>query len=118
MKKILQGAAILLALTLTPVLTAGAQSGKGRGHRHGGSKVRDDIPTVVRVNRRNPSPRTPRRVRRGRNTTPGVRRGPISSTTSVTTPRRTRTRTRAGAAVALEHGSGHGRMHARPRRKN
>ena len=117
MKKILQGAAILLALTLTPALAAGAQGEKGRGHGRGGGKVRDDIPTVVRVNRRNPSPRTPRRVRRGRNTTPGVRRGPISSTTSVTTPRRTRTRTRtrAGAAAALEHnsGHGHGRVHGR-----
>jgi len=114
MKKILQGAAILLALTLAPVVTASAQGKKGRGHGRGG-KVRDDV-TNVHETRRNPSPGTARRVRRGRNTTPGVRRGPIASTTTVTTPRRTRTR--AGAAVALERGSGHGRIHARGRGRN
>ena len=113
MKKILQGAAILLALTLAPVLTASAQGNKGRGHGRGG-KVRDDDITTVRHTRRNPTPGVPRRVRRGRNTTPGVRRGAISSTTTITTPRRTR----AGAAVALERGSGHGRIHARGRGKN
>ena len=110
MKKMLQGASILLALTLAPALTS-AQGSKGRGHGRGG-RDRDDI-TKVHETRRNPSPGTARRVRRGRNTTPGVRRGPINSTTTITTPRRTRTRTRAGAAVALERGSGHGRVRAR-----
>jgi hypothetical protein len=106
MKKILRGAAILLALTLAPVFTAGAHDHGGR-HRHGRKRV---TTTTVHVNHRNPTPGTPRRVRRGRNTTPGVRRGPINSTTTVATPRRTRTR--AGAAVALEHrhGLGHGRI--------
>ncbi|HLL75678.1 MAG TPA: hypothetical protein VK421_10480 [Pyrinomonadaceae bacterium] len=113
MKNMLRGAAILLALTLAPVLTASAQGTKGRGHGRGGGRVRDDI-TTVHTTRRNTTPRTPRRVRRGRNTTPGVRRGPIASTATITTPRRTRTR--AGAAVALERGSGHGRIHARGRR--
>ena len=105
MKKMLRGAAILLALTLAPVFTAGAHD-NGRRHRHGRKRT-----TTIHVNQRNPTPGVPRRVRRGRNTTPGVRRGPLSTTTTVTTPRRTRTRTRAGAAVALEHrhGRGHGR---------
>src|SRR5918999_6302004 len=105
MKKMLRGATLLLALTLAPVFTAGAHD-NGRKHRHGRKRT-----TTVHVNHRNPTPGIARRVRRGRNTTPRVRRGPISSTTTVTTPRRTRTRTRAGAAVALEHGPGHGRMY-------
>lgn len=105
MKKMLQAAAFLLALTLAPVFTAGAHD-NGRRHRHGRKRT-----TTVHVNHRNPTPGVPRRVRRGRNTTPRVRRGPISSNTSITTPRRNRT----GAAVALEHGSGHGRMRPRVR---
>jgi hypothetical protein len=101
MKKMLQGAAILLALTLAPVFTASAHD-NGRRHRHGRKRT-----TTVHVNHRNPTPGVARRVRRGRNTTPGVRRGPLSTT------RRTQRRDSAGAARALEHGSGHGRIHRR-----
>ena len=110
MKKMLRGAAFLLALTLAPVSVASAHD-NGRKHRHGRKRT-----TTVHVNHRNPTPGTPRRVRRGRNTTPGVRRGAVTTTTTVTTPRRTRTRTRAGAAAALEHGSGHGSRHGRGKR--
>lgn len=112
MKKMLRAAAFLLALTLVPVFTASAHD-KGRKHRHGRKRT-----TTVHVNHRNPTPGVARRVRRGRNTTPRIRRGAINSNTTFTTPRRTRTRTRAGAAAALEHGSGHGRMHVHGRRKN
>jgi hypothetical protein len=106
MKKMLQAAAILLALTLAPVLTASAHDNKGRKHRHGRKRT---TVTTAHVNHRNPSPGVPRRVRRGRNTTPGVRRGAAATTrTTATAPRRTRTG--AGAAVALEHkGRGHGK---------
>ena len=104
----LQAAALLLALTLAPVFTASAHD-NGRKHRHGRKRT-----TTVHVNHRNPTPGVPRRVRRGRNLTPGVRRGPVSKTTTVTTPRRNR----AGAAVALERGSGHGRIPARVRIRN
>ncbi|HEY9286061.1 MAG TPA: hypothetical protein VIP46_21605 [Pyrinomonadaceae bacterium] len=108
MKRMLRGAALLLALTLAPVFTAGAHD-NGRRHRHGRKRT-----TTVHVNHRNPTPGVARRVRRGRNTTPRVRRGAINSNTRVTTPRRNR----AGAALALEHGSGHGRMRPRVRVRN
>lgn len=104
----LRGAAFLLALVLAPVFTAGAHD-NGRRHRHGRKRT-----TTANVSHRNPTPGTPRRLRRGRNTTPRVRRGAINSNTTVTTPRRNR----AGAAAALEHGSGHGRIHARGRVRN
>jgi hypothetical protein len=107
MKKMLRAAAFLLALTLAPVFTAGAHD-NGRKHKHGRKRA-----TTTHVNHRNPTPGTPRRVRRGRNTTPGVRREAVTTTTTTTviTPRRTRTR--AGAAAALEHD--HGRTPARGR---
>ena len=107
MKKMLRGATLLLALTLAPVFTAGAHD-HGRRHRHGRKRT-----TTIHVNHRNPTPGIPRRVRRGRNLRPGVRRGAIGSNATVTTPRRTR----AGAAVALEHGPGHGRIHTHGRRR-
>jgi len=100
MKKILRAAALLLALTLAPVFTASAHD-NGRRHRHGRKR------TTVHVNHRNPTPGVARRVRRGRNLTPGVRRGPFNTVV------RTQRRNRAGAAAALEHGSGHGRVHRR-----
>ncbi len=102
MRKMLQGAALLLALAFVPLVSASAHD-KNTKHRHG--RKRGTV-TTIHVNHRNPTPGVARRVRRGRNTTPGVRRGSISSTTNVMTPRRNR----AGAAAALEHkGRGHGK---------
>ncbi|MCA1614879.1 MAG: hypothetical protein LC800_12245 [Acidobacteria bacterium] len=95
-KNLLRTGAFLLALVLAPLaVTAGAHDRKGRKHRHD----RKGKATVVHVNHRNPTPGVARRVRRGRNLTPGVRRGAITSTTT--------RRNRAGAAVALEHRKGH-----------
>ena len=102
-KNLLRTGAFLLALVLAPLaVTSNAHDRKGRKHRHG----RKATTTIVHVNHRNPTPGVARRVRRGRNLTPGVRRGAITSTTTTTvvTPRRRR----AGAAVALEHGKGRG----------
>lgn len=108
-KNLLRTGAFLLALVLAPLaVTAGAHDQKGRKHRHG----RKAKTTTIHVNHRNPTPGIARRVRRGRNMTPRVRRGAISSTTRTVTPRRNRG---AGAASALEHGKGHG--HGRVRTK-
>jgi len=103
MRKMLQGAALLLALTFVPLVSASAHD-KNTKHRHG--RKRGTV-TTVHVNHRNPTPGIARRVRRGRNTTPGVRRGPISSTTMTRTVRSRRGG--AGAGAALEHKRGHGK---------
>ena len=108
-KNLLRTGAFLLTLVLAPLaMTAGAHEQKSRSQRHG----RKAKTTTTRVNHRNPTPGVARRVRRGRNLTPRVRRGAITSTTTTTTPRRSRG---AGAAVALEHGKGrgHGRVRTR-----
>ncbi|HEX8160868.1 MAG TPA: hypothetical protein VF538_03145 [Pyrinomonadaceae bacterium] len=74
LKRLLPGAAMLLALTLAPLApTAGA-------HDHG--KQKRGRSTTLRTDSRNPSPGTPRRVRRGRNPAPGTPRGPFAGTPS------------------------------------
>lgn len=97
----LKALTLVLALSFAATLPAQAQ-GKGQGHGRGHSKVR--------ANDRRVTFSTPRRVRRGRNMTPGVRRGSINSKTTIIGTRR---RNSAGAAVALEHGRGHGRARVR-----
>ena len=91
--------ALAFAFLLTPLVTAEAHGNRGRKHKHKGQD------TTVHVNHRNPTPGVARRVRRGRNMTPGVRRGAINSNSTVVTPRG---KNRAGAAAALEHGKGRG----------
>ena len=94
--------ALALALLFTPLISAEAHD-RSRRHQHRRNG------TIVFINNRNPTPAVPRRVRRGRNPTPGVRRGPFRTTTTTTiiTPRRNR----VGAAAAL--GRGHKRGHGR-----
>ena len=105
MKNILRSGAFLLALTLAPLATAGAHDKHGRKHRHG----RKTVTQVVHVNHRNPTPGIPRRVRRGRNTTPGVRRGPFTTTTTTTIIKPRKNRVGAAAALGGGHKRGHGK---------
>jgi hypothetical protein len=62
--------ALALALLFTPLISAEAHD-RGRRHQHRRNG------TIVFVNNRNPTPGTARRVRRGRNWTPGISRGRV-----------------------------------------
>ena len=77
LKNLLRAVAFLLALTLSPLaVTAGA-------HDHGKRKrVRRHVGTTLHSNQRNLTSGVPRRVRRGRNPTPGMPRGSFAGTPS------------------------------------
>lgn len=107
--KALEATVLLLVLTLAPLSAFGQGHGKGRGRNTNPGTRRGPVNTNVQrnenenenenrningnmngnmngnvngnthVSRRNRHPRTPRRVHRGRNTTPGTPRGPINS---------------------------------------
>jgi hypothetical protein len=63
---------VTLALLVCAALPLQAHDRHGRKHKHW---QRGGI--TRHVNSANPTPGIPRRVRRGRNLTPGIRRGPI-----------------------------------------
>jgi hypothetical protein len=87
LKKILMGTALLAAFALAPSgVDAKPHHRHGRGHAY--AYGRRDRVTDSRWNDRNPTPGIARRVRRGRNWTPGVARGPLDErTTPRTFPR-------------------------------
>jgi hypothetical protein len=76
-------AAVLLAFMLLPLASASAQrhNRRGRGNAYG----RRNRTALTRWDDRNPTPGIARRVRRGRNWTPGGPRGPLYARTTPTT---------------------------------
>ena len=92
MRQWLKAMTVVLALLVCAALPAEAKHRHGRKHKHG---RRSGI--TRHVNSANPTPGIPRRVRRGRNLTPGVRRGPIGR--------------RAGIVPIIRDGRGRGRDH-------
>ena len=91
MTRWLKATTLALALLLCVALPASAQHGRGRHHRY---ERRSGL--IRHVNNANPTPGIPRRVRRGRNMTPGVPRGRFGSGVGVLSIRR--------------HGRGHDEM--------
>lgn len=71
-------AAALVAFMLLPLASASAKHRHGRGHAY--AFGRRDRTAVTNWNNRNPTPGIPRRVRRGRNWTPGTSRGDLNRT--------------------------------------
>jgi hypothetical protein len=108
MKNILRAGALLLAFTLAPVVSANAHDhDRGHGHAHGRRHNRRT--TLTHWDDRNPTPGIPRRVRRGRNWTPGTPRGAFTPTTFPTSEGRS-----LGRQIRHDNnGGGHGRGHGK-----
>ena len=81
MTKWLQAITCALALLVCFALPAQAQDRHGRKYRHGRR-----VFVTRHWNSANPTPGIPRRVRRGRNLTPGIPRGPIVRRTTIRNP--------------------------------
>jgi hypothetical protein len=74
LKPLALASACALFLSATALAqTNGNMNGNTNGNTNGNANGN------MHTSRRNPSPGTPRRVHRGRNTHPGTRRGPINS---------------------------------------
>jgi hypothetical protein len=107
MKNILRAGAFTLALTLMPLASVSAHDHGKHKHRRG----RKVVMTQTHWDNRNPTPGIPRRVRRGRNWTPGVRRGAFTTTTFPRDEGRRLGREvrRDGDRDFGKHGRGHGK---------
>jgi hypothetical protein len=107
MKKIIMGTALLLALSLAPLVSANAHDhGHGRGHGHAHGRRHNRHTTLTHWDDRNPTPGVPRRVRRGRNMTPGIPRG-ITQTFPTSEGRA------LGRRIRHDNNGGHGRGHGK-----
>src|SRR5205085_8596633 len=78
MTKWLQAITCALALLVCFALPVQAQDRHGRKYRHGRR-----VFVTRHWNSANPTPGIPRRVRRGRNLTPGIPRGPVVRRTTI-----------------------------------
>jgi hypothetical protein len=113
MKNILRAGALMLALTLMPLVSVSAHDHGKHKHRRG----RKVVVTRTHWNNRNPTPGIPRRVRRGRNWTPGTRRGAFTATTFPRgegqrlgrVVRRDGDRVGVGKGIGKGNGRGHGK---------